>query len=93
MRLVVSVSGTLEVQTNPYLQGRFDELMHAIPSLEYVDISGTDLEGTLPSEISMTNLRVFQAWNTKKLSGTIPTEIGLWTSLGKAFCPPCASPS
>ncbi|KAG7371131.1 leucine rich repeat LRR-containing protein [Nitzschia inconspicua] len=71
----------LELQTNQNLGGNFDEVMHAIPSLEHLDISSTDLEGTLPSEVIMSELRHFNAWNTKKLSGSIPTEIGLWKKL------------
>jgi hypothetical protein len=76
------ITGHLELQTNANLGGRFDEVMEAIPSLEYLDISDTDLEGTIPSETTMSDLRVFKAWNTKKLSGSIPTKIGGWKKLG-----------
>ena len=56
--------------------------MAAIPGLEYLDVSNTGLEGKLPTKKAMKNLRVFQAWNTK-LTGTIPSDIGNWHSLGK----------
>jgi hypothetical protein len=72
----------LELQLNNKLSGRFDEVMRAIPELEFFDFSNTDLEGKIPIE-SMTELRVFTAWNTEKLAGSIPTEIGSWRKLGK----------
>jgi hypothetical protein len=56
--------------------------MKANPNLEYLDISDTDLQGTIPSETTMSELRVFKAWNTKKLSGSIPTSISSWKKLG-----------
>lgn len=70
----------LQLQGNIGLRGRFDEVMIAIPSLEYLDVSNTGLEGSLPGEASMGELRVFNLWNTR-LTGTIPPEIGTWSSL------------
>jgi hypothetical protein len=78
----VAFKGHLELQTNQNLGGNFDEVMRAIPTLEYLDISNTDVEGTIPSEITMSELRVFKARNTRNLIGTIPKEIGGWTKLG-----------
>lgn len=56
--------------------------MKAIPELEYFDLSNTALEGEIPNK-PMLELRVFKGWNTEKLAGTIPTEIGTWTKLGE----------
>ncbi|KAL3919667.1 MAG: hypothetical protein SGILL_003641 [Bacillariaceae sp.] len=70
----------IELQLNIALGGQFDELMRTIPELEHFDFSGTDLEGTIPTN-PMPELRVFQSWNTEKLRGSIPTEIGLWQKL------------
>ena len=72
----------VELQLNSKLSGRFDEVMEAIPGLEYFDFSNTDLGGTIPTQ-EMPSLRVFKGWNTEKLSGTIPIDIGRnWKNLG-----------
>ena len=65
------------------LEGNLVELMAAHTQLEHLDVSRTLLEGTIPSESAMTDLRFFQVSGADYVSGTIPTEIGLWTSLGK----------
>jgi hypothetical protein len=70
------------LQGNTEVQGSIDELMVRMPYLELIDISSTGMEGTIPTEVQMSNLRFFRVWNGK-LSGTIPTEIGAWKNLGK----------
>ena len=58
--------------------------MKSIPALEYFDFSKTELGGTIPTD-PMPELRVFKGWNTEKLGGTIPSEIGNWKKLGKCI--------
>jgi hypothetical protein len=56
--------------------------MSNLSYLEHIDLSSTGMDGTISSTVQMSNLLVFQVFNSK-LSGTIPTEIGSWTKLGK----------
>jgi hypothetical protein len=58
------------------------DLMMNIPQLEYIDISGTGLHGTIPSQVEMSDLRHFEIQNVRNISGTIPAEIGTWKNLG-----------
>jgi hypothetical protein len=84
-----------DVQQNKQLTGRFDEILMmpssstASQTIEYIDISYTDLIGSLPSSSSnsstttttLPNLRVFRAWNTRGLEGSIPSDISSWSNL------------
>lgn len=78
----IHIPGHLELQGNINLNGRIDEVLIELTELEHFDVSGTAMEGTIPSEVELTNLRLFQVMNAK-LSGSIPTEVGTWTNLGK----------
>ena len=78
----------LELQTNPRLGGRFDTVLFQTEAgggglrtrLDFLDLSNTDLAGELPP-IELPSLRILRLWNTRGLSGTLPTEIGTWSSL------------
>lgn len=80
----------VDVQQNQLLTGRFDDaLMISSPpmslvadTIEYIDISYTNLIGSLPdSTDTLQNLKTFRAWNTRGLEGSIPPEISSWSSL------------
>jgi hypothetical protein len=87
-----------DVQQNKQLTGRFDEILMmsssstASQTIEYIDISYTDLTGSLPSSslspnssttatTTLPNLRVFRAWNTRGLEGSVPSDISSWSNL------------
>ena len=78
----------LELQTNPRLGGRFDTVLFQTEagggglrtSLDFLDLSNTDLAGELPP-IELPSLRILRLWNTRGFSGTLPTQIGTWSSL------------
>ena len=75
-----------ELQENPQLRGSFDVLFSTLggggpqKSLQYLDLSNTDLEGELPETVfpSLTFLRL---WGTNGLGGSLPSEIGSWSNL------------
>lgn len=81
-----------DVQQNQQLSGRFDETLmmssssmsstSATETIEYIDISYTNLTGSLPNSTNiLPNLRFFRAWNTRGLEGSIPPEISSWSNL------------
>ena len=84
-----------DVQQNKQLTGRFDEILMmpssstASQAIEYIDISYTNLTGSLPSSnsnsstttLTLPNLRVFRAWNTRGLDGSVPSDISSWSNL------------
>ena len=79
----------LDLQVNSQLTGRFDEILfngdddgNAGPSqtLEFIDLSNTYLQGSLPAT-TLPSLRVIRLWNTRGLEGTIPKEVGTWSNL------------
>ena len=74
----------MELQNNPDLRGRLDEIL--MPSLEVLDLSLTMVSGTFPQQ-TISNLIVLKLWGAE-VTGTLPTEIGTWTSLGTVneFC-------
>jgi hypothetical protein len=49
-------------------------------TLEYLDLSNTNLEGELP-QTTLPSLRSLRLWNTRGFGGTLPTEIGSWSNL------------
>lgn len=49
-------------------------------SLEYLDISNTDLEGEIPPT-TLPALRLLRIENTRGFGGTLPTQIGTWSNL------------
>jgi hypothetical protein len=75
----------LELNLNLNLEGDVDKIMSAMPNLEHLDVSNTEIGGTIPSNSTMSNLRFFQVWDNQQMAGSIPIEIGNWKSLGK-FC-------
>ena len=82
----------LKLDTNPQLQGRFDDTLFPPTnsdastgvgprgSLEFLDLSNTDLEGELP-QTTLPYLKSLRLWNTRGLEGSIPSEIGTWSNL------------
>lgn len=78
----------LELDTNPQLRGRFDKVLFRSldngtttkDSLEYLDLSNTDLEGELPP-IILPSIRSLRLWNTRGFGGTLPPQIGSWSNL------------
>ena len=73
----------LELDSNEQLRGRFDDVMFSFGlknSLQYLDLSDTDLEGELPNTI-LPSLKFLRLWNTGGFGGTIPPEIGSWSNL------------
>lgn len=49
-------------------------------TLEYLDLSNTDLVGELPPT-TLPSLRSLRLWNTRGFGGTLPPEIGSWSNL------------
>ena len=49
-------------------------------TLEYLDISNTDMEGEIPP-ITLPALRSLRIWNTRGFGGTLPPQIGTWSNL------------
>ena len=49
-------------------------------TLEFLDLSNTDLEGELPPT-TLPSLRLLRLRNTRGFGGTLPTEIGSWSNL------------
>nr|QQP23546.1 mating-type related plus 2 [Pseudo-nitzschia multistriata] len=80
----------LELQVNPQLEGRFDELLFlekedeatGLPgqNLEILDLSNTRLKGKIP-KITLPSIRSFRLWNLPGFSGTLPPDIGSWSNL------------
>ena len=81
----------LQLEANHQLRGRFDDILFnnnanatsdvgPRESLEYLDLSNTDLEGELPST-TLPAIRSLRMWNTRGFGGTIPPQIGTWSNL------------
>ena len=91
------VTEIIEFQNNFELKGNVHDILTFFPNLITLDISTTDIGGSIPSSVadhnmgdadtsnnssSMKHLQNFRAIQTS-MTGTIPTEIGLWTNLCK----------
>jgi hypothetical protein len=63
------------------LEGNVDKIMSAMPNLEHLDVSNTEIGGTIPSDSAMSNLRFFQVRDNQQMAGSIPIEIGNWKAL------------
>mmetsp|Transcript_13674 Transcript_13674/g.38498 ORF Transcript_13674/g.38498 Transcript_13674/m.38498 type:complete len:619 (+) Transcript_13674:132-1988(+) len=80
----------LELQVNPQLEGRFDQILFSQEedgtnrflweNLEFLDLSNTGLKGKLP-RMTLPSIRSFRLWNMPRFWGTLPREIGTWSNL------------
>ena len=72
-----------EMGSNPNLGGSVVESIVHWPNLEHMDISETNVTGTIPSEFGrLSRLTSLGIWDVP-LSGTIPSEVGNLVAIGK----------